>query len=215
VDRNKVAAGEICERLSTVQCAGEAACCTTPGRTFDACKTAMKAACVDGLYLDDISTNPIAGFDAARAEAAFTEFEHLASLCDPGVGAWGVTVDGLRGITQGTLESGSNCAPPDPTKPRAAAAYLAACKNPETTACLPTYLGFSCAARRDVGKQCFSDVNCVDGAYCDNPDFPTLPNGLCKQRKPDGQPCSKGNECASLSCFGSVCDQQKAYCLPK
>ncbi|HTU62522.1 MAG TPA: hypothetical protein VMF89_28875, partial [Polyangiales bacterium] len=37
-ERNKVTAAQLCERLATINCAGEAFCCDAPNRTVEACK---------------------------------------------------------------------------------------------------------------------------------------------------------------------------------
>lgn len=213
-NRNKVQAGNVCDRLATIQCAGEAYCCTSPGRTFDQCKTAQSDGCAS-VYLDDITLNPVAGYDAAKAEAAFTEFERLASLCDPGVAAWASQTSGLRGIVAGTLNAGANCTPPSIINQAEAAGYLAGCTNPDTTACSgPVTAIWTCAARAGAGSACFTDVNCLDGIYCDKPSL--FQNGTCRARKAIGTACGGANECLSLMCKGGVCvvaDQQAAYCL--
>src|SRR5437773_884632 len=36
-DRNMVTPGQICDRMSTIQCAGEAACCASAGRSYEQC----------------------------------------------------------------------------------------------------------------------------------------------------------------------------------
>jgi hypothetical protein len=217
-DRNKVAGGQVCERLSTIQCAAEAYCCDAPGRSYDECKQAAKDYCVNSLYLDAVTANPITGYDGVGAEAIFLAYEGYASNCDPNVTAWGASLQGLRGLAKGTRASGANCKPgiADVTKKPVAAANLASCLNPETTACYPAApLGtnWTCSARGNGA--CFADTNCTDGLYCDNPQL--LPAGsTCRQRKGDGTPCAQPNECGSLLCKQHVCagvNQQTAFCL--
>lgn len=214
-NRNIVQPGTVCDRFSTVLCAAEQYCCANPGRDFNTCKGAVTNLCANQLYLDTVTLSPLTGYDINRAEAAFTEFERLASMCDPTVAQWGTTANGLRGITQGTLAPGANCTPDNITDQRASAPYLVACTMPETYACLPGLFptdDWTCAQRAGQGSRCLTDLNCVDGLYC-----PTgMIGAACTPRKPDGQPCASTNECASLLCEGAVCvpaNQQTAYCV--
>lgn len=213
--RNRVQPGAVCERLATIQCAGEAACCTNPGRTFEQCKLEMKEGCTNELYLDDITNNTVSGYSVDAAEAAFNTFEQMASVCDPTVATWAASPTGLRGITRGTLPSGADCTPPSILNRRVAAGYLASCTN--GSACLPTLIGdWSCNPPGPAGSACFTDLNCQDNLYCDNPDFTPSSSDRCTARQPTGTPCSLPNQCLTLQCRGGQCvdaDQQSAYCL--
>jgi hypothetical protein len=218
-NRNQVPNNQVCDRVATIQCAGEAFCCSAPGRTFDACKATMKQGCIDQLYLDAITSNPVAGYDQAAASRTFTDYENKASQCDVGVTAWGASVDGLRGLPKGTLNGGASCLPPldQITNRPVAAAYLAACKNAATTACYPNQTGitWTCSPRGNAGNPCFADTNCNDGLYCDNPTF-ALAGGQCKTRKPEGAACALLNECQSLLCKRSQCvpvSKDNTFCL--
>jgi hypothetical protein len=216
-NRNQVPKDQVCDRVATIQCAGEAMCCSAPGRSFDDCKNTMKQGCIDQLYLDAITSNPVAGYDEGAATQIFTDYETKAAQCDTGVTAWGASVDGLRGLPKGTLNGGANCMPPIAqlaNKPTAAA-YLAACKNPATTACFPTITTWTCSPRANAGSPCFSDTNCNDGLYCDNPQF-ALTGGQCKARKAEGAACALLNECQSLLCKHGQCvpvNKDNAFCL--
>ncbi|HEX7480430.1 MAG TPA: Dickkopf N-terminal cysteine-rich domain-containing protein [Polyangiales bacterium] len=216
-NRNNVAPGDICDRLSEIQCAGEEHCCDNPGRSRADCKTAMLAGCRNTVALDAIASDPITGFDAAYAATSFTQFEQMASMCDPSVASWGTTVNGLRGILKGTRAQGSNCAPPAGTTLKDTAAIgaaLASCTNSETTACLTTNaITWKCSRRNGSGGACITDLNCTDGLYCDNP---AMNFGKCAPRKTPGAACGTPNECASLFCKGGKCTDpgvQAAYCL--
>jgi hypothetical protein len=214
-DRNKVIAGSICDRLSTIQCEGEEFCCDAPGRDYGTCKAVMLEGCMTELMADDIAAQPIAGFDPVAAEAAFTEIERLASICDASIASFGESLMGLRGIFKGTLEADASCTPLNPLNRAAAGASLAACMNAATTACLPRGLSWRCSPRADVGGNCFSDANCIDGLFCDNPDF-EVSGSTCMVRKAPGTPCVAPNECTSLACKGGSCAEpgvQAAYCL--
>jgi hypothetical protein len=213
--RNRVPAGQVCERLATIQCAAEVSCCSSPGRNFDQCKQSQRDKCVNEAHLDAITSNPITNYNIDRAEAAFAEFERLASICDPAIAQWAARTDGLRGILLGTVASGQSCGPPD-SDPAIGGARLASCVDGATTACLPVSLfTWTCRPRGPAGADCFSDFNCIDGVYCDNPQLD--PTGAkCVQRKPDGAPCGVGNECNSLLCKGGMCifpNAGAAYCL--
>jgi hypothetical protein len=221
--RNRVQPGQVCERLATVQCAAEAWCCNNPGRSVEQCKVAQREACAN-LYLDAVSLDSISGYSVDAAEVAFTEFESLASQCDPDIAAWGITPSGLRGITLGTVAADQECTPADASNIPKMAAHLASCLNAATHACLPTGLtgvpplaSWLCAARGGSGAACFSDFNCVDGLYCNNDvDSPRLVGSQCFSRKADGAGCTFPNECQSLTCKGGLCVEatsQTAYCL--
>jgi hypothetical protein len=72
---------------------------------------------------------------------------------------------------------------------------------------------WTCAARGNGA--CFSDLNCSDGLYCDNPSA-NLAGSTCQARKADGDSCATGNECSTLLCKGGHCatlSVQSAYCL--
>lgn len=216
-NRNKVTAGHLCDRLSTIQCASELHCCNNPGRSKDRCKSDMLDVCTRTLAFDAISADPITNFDMAAAEAAFTQFEQLASQCNPSVTAWGLTAGGLRGILKGTRAPGADCTPQTTNAADTAkiGAALASCTNLDTTACLPNTipLTWSCSPKNGAGGSCVTDVNCNDPLYCDNPQMAI---GKCATRKPAGSACTNPNECDALFCKGKMCvasGVQPAYCL--
>ena len=221
-DRNTIEAGQICSRLTTIQCAAEALCCTSPGRTFDECWNTMHAGCVNELLLDATSLIARVGFDADHTRDAFTQFEEMASLCDPNIASWGADLPGLAGMFKGTVNAGSSCAPPMPTNPTTveASASLVSCIGTATHGCMPAdlmeqRLFWRCEPRSSVGGDCFFDGNCSDGLFCDNPGF-AASTARCKARITDGGSCGQPHECESLMCKGGTCvgaDVQAAYCL--
>jgi hypothetical protein len=214
--RNDVVAGEICERVAVIQCAGERACCDAPGRTFEACQSSVQGACEDSLMLDTIGASPMVAFDPAKAKTAFGEFERRAAMCDPAVGAWAVSADGFSSTFTGTLGSGENCEPMGglqaPIDKLLIA--LASCRIGDGLVCLPGDAGWMCAPRAAVGARCFNDFNCVDGSYCENPDGEF--NGVCTAGKAMGSDCDGPIECESRICGDGKCapdgDVQAAYC---
>jgi hypothetical protein len=215
--RNKVVAGMVCERFAAIECAGEAHCCTAPGRTVDACRTAVANSCNQDGYLDAVSLNSITGFDPTTAEAGFTMLEQKAAQCDPTIASWGIGTDGLRGMLKGTIAPNASCKPAGAiTADKATqAAALLSCTNITTTACLPTSLlgNWACAPKNDVGGSCITDYNCIDGEYCNNPKM-TL--GMCARRSTAGATCKNPDECTTLYCEGGMCvppTTQLAYCL--
>jgi hypothetical protein len=216
--RNRVPAGQVCDRLATVQCAAEIACCGNPGRSFDQCKQIQRDGCTSEAHLDEVSLNPVANYSIDRAEAAFSQFEQMAARCDTSVAQWATTSQGLRGIVQGTVDRGGSCKPPtgQTTNPPVAAAYLASCRDGDNTACRPINLTqWTCEGRGQVGAPCFTDLNCVEGVYCDNPELRPV-GATCKPRKPDQSGCAAANECMSLLCKGGVCVPPSVgavYCL--
>lgn len=217
--RNQVQPGDICDRLSTIQCAGEQQCCDNPAHDFEECKGEMHKICKDEIRIDVITADPSTGFDPTFAEQAFTEFENRVSQCDPNVIAWGTSFDGLRGIVKGTVDRSLPCTPSGQlgeTLEEAGAIALASCKDPQNTACShPAILLWTCSPRSDVGGGCITDNNCIDGLYCENPDLLLL-GATCRERKAVGANCDLPNECASLICKNGTCatiDQQNVYCL--
>jgi hypothetical protein len=216
--RNDVPGDQVCDRIATIQCASEASCCAAPGRTFEDCKAIMKKGCED-VFLDQIMANPIANYDRARATQVFTEYERLSRLCDVNVATWVASNAGFRAFTRGTLAGGAECLPPAKAliSPGAeAAAFLFACTNPDTQACLPTRDDWLCLARGTEGSACFIDTNCIDGLFCTNTEAQEIGGGTCHARKPENAPCSFGAECASFVCKAAACaplTQQTIYCL--
>ena len=209
-----VPAGMVCAPLSDLQCQAEAACCTSPGRSVDACKVAMANKCA-GLYLDQASMSPLSGYVPSATGLAMAEFQRRAATCDPTIVTWGASVSGLRGIFPGTLSQGADCTPKNLLDAADAAAHLLACQSPADTACLPGGLVWKCTTRAGVGGACFSDTNCQNGLYCDNPQT-ALVGATCKAAKAVGASCTTGSQCESLVCKGSTCvaaDAQSVYCL--
>jgi hypothetical protein len=214
---NCVQAGQICHRFITIQCAGEVHCCKDPGRTFQECYDYMFDGCINQLYIDKISLDPIVGFDPDFACTAFTEYEQKTEQCDPSVVDWGASLDGLRGMIKGTRGPGEGCAPgvTPPTKDGQAAA-LASCSDGANQACLPTAVAFwNCRPLSADGGNCMTDINCLPDLYCDNPDL-SVTGARCKYRKQIGEPCAAANECLTLVCKQGQCrldDQQGVFCL--
>jgi hypothetical protein len=213
-NRNAVMPGTICSRLAVIQCAGEAFCCTNPGRDIPTCEQEMRSSCDQDAMVDDIAADSGTAFDAARAQMVFTELERLASLCDPTIAAYGESVDGLRSLFAGTVAPDGDCRPANPLNKTMAAAALASCTNRETHACVPSLTDWRCSAHVGAGGHCFSDFNCQAGLFCDNPNF-SVSGSDCAQRKAVGASCGLDNECQSLFCRGGSCvaaDVQTAFC---
>ena len=217
-DRNDVAPGELCERLATIQCAGEAACCDAPTRDFAACKTAATASCGGTLMLDMVAGDARVGFDQAAASTAFAELERRAAACEPSIAAWALSSDGFAGSFTGTIAADGNCEPEGGLGAASVAelsAALASCSRAANLACMPSDTGATCVARSAQAGACFTDLNCVDGLYCENPngDF----TGVCTARKAAAAECMGANECSSFICKGGRCaadgDAQAVYCL--
>jgi hypothetical protein len=223
-NRNQVRAGGLCERFATLQCAGEQHCCATPAKNFDACKMQMKTDCTSNGYLDEIAMNMVAGFNATRAENAFTKLEQMASQCDPSATVWGATPEGMRGIFQGTVAPMGSCKPTGlPSVPGYGAA-LASCTQLATHSCLFTGDGpaaapttATCAARTDAGATCFVDANCKDGMYCANP-MMKYSGGKCTALKAVGTACTADAECMTFVCRSALCvatSTATTYCVSK
>ena len=216
-NRNDVTAGNVCDRVTQLQCAAEQECCSNPGRTFDECYTKLIVSCRDAAYLDAMSANNITGFDPVRGKAAMEMFEQLAKDCDTSVASWVESADGLRGIMQGTKAKGASCLPISAQK-EVAAAYLASCQDPANLSCLPmTTLSWSCQTRGEVDATCVTDLNCVPGLYCPQANYqnPQLDSN-CAVRLADGSPCIANNECMSFACKSGSCvpiSKDATYCL--
>lgn len=217
--RNRVQPGNVCDRLTTIQCAAEGCCCDNPGRDLSTCKRVMMQYCREQLRIDSISADRTTGFDPVFAEQVFEQYERQASECRPSVVSWGVSFEGLRGIIKGTIEPGQPCTPSGDwgeTLDEAGAAALASCRDPENTACShPAMLLWLCSPRVDVGGACITDLNCLEGLYCDNPSLLLL-GAVCRQRKAVGEPCALANECQTLICRYERCAEvtkENVYCL--
>jgi hypothetical protein len=218
-ERNAVGPGELCDRLATLQCAAQAFCCDDPQRTIDQCEKRMREGCEDELYLDDIAAEMSSGFDADAARQAFDTLEQLASTCDPGIAAEGFALSGLRGIIRGSVPAGRSCSPPNyplllPSDKTAAIA-LASCAEPDANACMPGETAWRCQPLAAEGEECFTDLNCQAGLYCDNAKLSL--SAKCKLRKAAAEACEVQTECESLACRDGTCaatdDVQAAYCL--
>ena len=215
--RNDVVAGNVCDRVTRLQCAGEQTCCSNPGRSFDDCYLELIDSCRNKAYVDAMTANKITGFDPARAKSALEMLEQLAMACDTSVASWAESSSGLRGIMQGTRPSGASCFPFS-TQRDVAAANLASCENPDAVSCLPmNNTSWVCAPRGDVGGTCVTDANCIPGLYCPQKDYlnPALDSN-CADRLADGSPCISNNECKSYACKSGSCaalDVDAAYCL--
>jgi hypothetical protein len=218
-NRNRVQAGAVCDRLAIIQCAGERYCCDDPGRSFEQCHLAQVSACRDEAHLDQITLNSITGYSVSHAETAFSEFERRASECDPSIAEWAASTGGMRSITQGTRSIGSDCSLSVFGSEAANGAQLVSCANPAQAACLveSSLYAASCVMRGQAGTKCFTDLNCVDGFFCNNPNLATS-GDTCQTRKSNGASCSAQNECQSLTCRGGTCMEptvQTAYCLAR
>jgi hypothetical protein len=214
-NRNAVVPGKICERLAAIQCAGEAFCCLNPGRDVAACQQEIREQCDSEALADDIAADSVAAFDATRAQVVFTELERLASQCDPSIAAYAESFDGLRSMFAGTVAPNGDCRPSNPLNMTMAGAALASCTSPSTHACMPSLGAWNCAPHASAGGACFTDINCMPGLFCDNPNL-SLGGADCIQRKAVGASCELDNECQSLFCRGRSCvaaEAQVAYCL--
>jgi hypothetical protein len=214
--RNRVPAGKVCDRLTTIMCAGEQYCCPRNDRSLGACKQAAMNGCTS--YLDPWSANPALAYDIDRAEAAFGEFEKRASACETGIVPWVISNAGFRGVARGTIEPGSSCFTFEAGAPITtdAIALLGSCAGPESYSCMydpPSR--WMCAPRSDIGGPCFTDINCMDGLYC-----VTLGSlSKCAPRMPNGATCSSPLACESMNCDYTVsrcvpATLESVYCLP-
>jgi hypothetical protein len=214
--RNMVQAGHVCARLAQIQCAGQDYCCESPASDVATCEAEMTDTCNREGFVDAVTLDSRTGFDAMRAATALQQFEDMAGRCDPTIADFGAAPDGLMAMLGGTVEAGGRCSPGLASNMPQRAGALASCRNPATTACLPTSaLNWMCAPRAGAGASCFTDFNCTDGHYCPNPDF-KINMTQCLPRKPDGMGCAAANECVSLTCVGGNCapaTTQSAYCL--
>ena len=214
--RNDVMPGGICDRLATIQCAGEAYCCDAPGRDVQACIAATASTCREEAHLDDIAAQQQTGFDSGHLRSAFERLEMLASTCDPTIAYFGQTLEGLRGTFKGSIEAGGDCMPGNALDTVEAGASLASCSDPSANACLPGLFEWNCEPVGAAGADCFTDVNCGEGLFCDNPDL-SIRGSTCEARKGVGEPCGLPNECVTLLCSDAgACaegDVQAAYCL--
>lgn len=214
--RNQVKPGGICARFAAIQCAGEHFCCDTSQRSPADCNAAMRGLCSELLHLDEVAASPLVNFDLELLGSSLAELERRAALCDPAGAAWALSPEGFAGSIKGTLGSGDDCAPEGGAAAPLDALLIAlmSCRSANRLACLPSATGFACAPRSTRNGQCFTDLNCGDGLYCDNPEAGF--DGSCMPRKPEQAACAAANECASFLCRAGHCaaedDVQAAYC---
>jgi hypothetical protein len=203
----------LCAQIARVQCEA-AACCPTHVPNAN-CEAEARQTCEGDLQLDAIAADPATGFNEATFDMALAEFESRASSCQANVAVFVIDpVGGLRGAAAGTLPAGADCTASNMSSQVAIATALASCANPATSACLPSETTWTCAARGPEGAPCFTDANCDDNLYCDNPDT-ELTGAVCVARKAAGEACSAANECLSLSCGGGACSMPgpEEYCF--
>lgn len=216
-DRNQVAAGELCDRLATIQCAAEAHCCHTASREFAACKTAALSACNGTLMLDTIAGDARVGFDAAAASTAFMAYETKAAACDAALPTWAASSAGFMSSFTGTVAADGDCMPAGGLAGDLADVFaaLASCNRAAGLTCLPSSSAWKCVQPSAMGGPCYSDFNCATGLYCEgagSSDF----DGTCAPIKQAGTACGLPTECSSLVCTGGTCaasgDAQAVFC---
>ena len=207
----------LCERWATLRCDGEARCCSNPGRDHSACVQALQGSCEQQLHLDEVASNPVAGYDPVAAEGKFDQLGQLIASCDPSLASWELSAGGLRGVFDGTLAQGQSCKPGDVlTADRATlAAAVVACSDAEHVACLPTSLlgDWTCATKQSEGAGCLTDENCASGNYCNNPN--QSPLGTCTALLPLMAACTGASQCESSACVKGACVElsaESAYC---
>ena len=216
-DANDVGPDQICERIAAIQCAAQEACCNAPEQTAAECMSALIADCSD---LEAIAADPIVGFDRAAVRAALAELQSRSTSCSTSLASWATSADGAYSSFTGSRAAGEDCLPAGGAMTNdtdAIGAALASCSNVATTACLPTDTEWKCTARGAAGSQCFTDLNCQDGLYCDQSQNTGVFDGDCAPRKADGAACASANECGSFVCKSRVCaaanDVQAVYCF--
>jgi cysteine-rich repeat protein len=225
--------GHICETLSEIQCTAELNCCSDTGRSYATCYEAQMKSCNADPSLDTIAKDETISYQQEFAGTAFNEFRTKASSCDTTIVTWATSMEGLRGIIQGTKAPGESCVPKDLANIAAGFAAGFSCKDGANSACLPTLTtSWTCVALKDEGGVCFTDLNCKPGLFCDNPGanpdivFPNNKNTpmgndpTCKKRKGINEPCNETpatrQECLSLTCRNGKCIEptaQTAFCL--
>jgi hypothetical protein len=213
-DLNRVTPGKICERLAQILCTAQTDCCTDPGQTQAACETEQTSTCGKDFMADAVAARDEAAFDAEQAHTVFNKLEELALACDPAIAQFTESEDGLRSIFKGTKNAGDACTPTDALDKPMFGAALASCKDLHSYACLPNALGWTCEERGEAGARCYSDLNCVQGLYCNNPNN-KITGDKCQARKAVGASCKLFNECESLYCSGGKCvegDAHSSFC---
>lgn len=218
-DRNMVAAGELCDRLATIQCAAETHCCDSANREFAACKTEALGACNGTLALDTIAGDARVGFDAAAASTAFTAYEMRASTCDAGIAVWAASNAGFMSSFTGTVAAGGDCMAEGGLGASTAELFaaLASCDRSANLACMPGMSAWTCTARAAAGGACMADFNCADGLYCEGAVLGDLTEGTCTAAKAAGMSCNSPTQCSSLVCLtAGMCaaagDDQAVFC---
>jgi hypothetical protein len=214
--RNRVKPDAICARFAAIQCAGEQFCCERAKRATAECGSAMRGLCSELLHLDEVAAAPQVNFDLAQLGESLGELERRAALCDPAAAAWAFSPEGFAGSVRGTLGSDDDCTPDGGVAAPLDAVLIAlmSCRTGNRLACLPGEAQWTCAPRASRAGRCFTDLNCQDGLYCENPSAGF--DGQCTPRKAAEGKCAAANECTSFICKTGRCaaddDVQAAYC---
>jgi hypothetical protein len=206
----------LCARLTEIFCAAEQACCTEPTRrhaSAEACVAERGPDCETSLT--PIFTDSRTGYSSARARERIDDLLAMTAACDPAAAAWTVTRAGLLGVMEGTVALDGNCSP-------AYSGDLApgmVCLAPQSCLLEQVVMTFegTCGAARGLGGDCFTDLECQDGLYCEPPNNWFGGGGSCTARLANGGSCGDNDTaCLSWSCEAGLCAVATAnstYCL--
>lgn len=214
IGTNRVNAAQWCQRLSEIQCAGEATCCTDDSHKFDAvgdCMATQQNVCESTFRVSITGSDARVAYDLNAVESSLTTFETMTSQCDANAAAWGASPDGLITMFAGTKGSGQSCTPTSMTD------YAAGASCMRGLTCIPSsalLLSWTCLPRSSDGGACYADVNCTPGLHCNKPQS----RSTCVANFPDGEECTRATECASLFCEAGHCVPATAnagYCFKR
>ncbi len=207
-----IAATDFCNELTTLLCAAEQSCCTdaaTRHATTAECFAAQNSGCVQDVQ--GPATNSRTGYDPVVARAVLNDLAAKTGTCNPDIGQWFVSHQGLLKMYQGTVQVGGDCTPANSSD----AVSVLSCQVPAV--CQLSVSGFeavgTCGTVRSPGDSCLSEIECQDGLRCDPPEDPS---GECKSRRSNGSSCDVDGDCESLICEGSDCvpnTVNRVYCF--
>jgi hypothetical protein len=168
------------------------------------CETAFNG------IIDDART----GYNPNTAGERLAELQAMAAECDPAIGPWAFSQEGLFSVLEGTVAAGGDCTPTDVVDNPDYAALLS-CADDTTCRLSISLAGLKgkCGAPSGVGGSCWTELECAADLYCDGTD---ITGGDCVARQPNSSACGNDTQCQSLTCTNDVCADPTvngSYCL--
>lgn len=214
-----IPASVLCDRLATVYCGAAAQCCPSAdmGAAPDAgpgtsCTDLVASWCSHNDVVQGALGDSRTGYDPQIAGEVIAEATYMVQSCDLSFAHWLTQRDGFLRFLTGTVSEGLPCLENTPlTMVPASAFFRCSGGGGCFVEGVPMHLGEvtgTCRPQAADGRECQSDLDCRDGAYCAN----TPPDGAtsgrsCRRQGVPGDHCTGDAMCASgvCSCSGVLC----------